>query len=137
MPKTNGTQHRTSTALRFPGAIVSAIDRSKILGVRAGADSDHRFTGIWPVVIDGRVFARSWLRKASGWYRTFLEDPRGTIEVGTRHIRVRAVSVRSEAIRDAVERAYAQKYPTPGSRKYVRGFRTPARRAATIEFKPR
>ena len=26
--------------------------------------------------------------------------------------------VRSDRIRDAVERAYAQKYPTPGSRKY-------------------
>lgn len=64
---------RTS-ARRFSRGIVSAIDRSRILGVRAGADSDHRFTGVWPVVIDGRVFARSWLRKRSGWYRTFLED---------------------------------------------------------------
>jgi hypothetical protein len=126
-----------SAARRFPRAIVSAIDRSKILGVRAGAESDHRFTGVWPIVIGGRVFARSWSRKALGWYRTFLEDPLGAIEVGKRHVRVRAVPVRSEAIRNAVERAYAQKYPTPGSRKYVRGFRTPSRRAATIEFRPR
>lgn len=127
----------STAARRFPNAIVAAIDRSKILGVRAGAESDHRFTGVWPIVIDGRVFARSWSRKALGWYRTFLEDPLGAIEVGKRHVRVRAVPVRSEAIRNAVERAYAQKYPTAGSRKYVRGFRTPGRRAATIEFRPR
>ncbi len=126
-----------TSSRRFPHAVVSVIDRSKILGVRAGAESDHRFTGIWPIVIGGRVFARSWSRKAFGWYRTFLEDPLGAIEVGKRRIRVRAVPVRSEAIRNAVERAYAQKYPTPGSLKYVRGFRTPGRRAATIEFKPR
>jgi hypothetical protein len=60
----------------------------------------------------------------------------GTIEIGKRRVRVRAVRVRSERVRDAVEEAYAEKYPTPGSRKYVRGFRTKRRREATIEFVP-
>jgi hypothetical protein len=50
---------------------------------------------------------------------------------------VRAVPVRSERLRDAVEDAYALKYPTPGSRKFVRGFRTKRRRDATMEFVPR
>lgn len=117
--------------------LVAAIDDAKILGVRAGAGSDHRFVGIWPVVVSGRVFARSWTLKRGGWYRTFLEDPLGTIQVGERQIRVRAVPVRSERIRDAVEEAYARKYPTPGSARYVRGFRTKRRREATIEFLPR
>jgi len=38
---------------------------------------------------------------------------------------------------DAVEVAYAKKYPTPGSRRFVRGFRTKRRREATIELLPR
>lgn len=122
---------------RFSRPIVEAIDDSKILGIRAGARSDHRFIGIWPVVVDGRVFARSWMQKPDGWYRTLLEDPRGIIQVGERQIRVRTVGVRSERIRDAVERAYAKKFPTPGSLKYVRGFRTQRRRETTIEFLPR
>lgn len=122
---------------RLPRAIVEAIDKSKILGVRAGARSDHRFIGIWAVVVNGRVFARSWTLKAGGWYRTFLDDPMGTIQVGERTVRVRAVRVRGERLRDAVERAYATKYPTPGSRQFVRGFRTRRRREATIEFVPR
>jgi hypothetical protein len=113
---------------------VAAIDTSKILGVRAGTRTTHRFIGIWPVVIGGRVFGRSWSLKPDGWYRTFLEDPRGSIQVGAREIHVRAVPVRSERIRDAVERAYAVKYPTPGSRRFVRGFRTKRRREATMEF---
>ena len=122
---------------RFSSAIVKAIDESKILGIRAGARSDHKFTGVWPVVIGGRVFARSWTLTAGGWYRTFLEDPQGTLQVGERSIRIRARRARSERIRDAVEEAYAAKYPTPGSLKYVRGFRTPRRREATMEFVPR
>jgi hypothetical protein len=114
--------------------VVAAIDDTKYLGVRAGARSDHRFIAIWPVVIDGRVFGRSWTIKPDGWYRTFVDDPLGAIQVGTRVIRVRALRIRSTRMLDAIERAYAEKYQTPGSRKYVRGFRTARRRAATIEF---
>ena len=116
---------------------MTAIDTSKIVGVRAGARSDHRFIGIWAVVVDGRVFARSWTRSADGWYRTFLEDPLGTLQVGNRAVRVRVVPARGSRINAAVERAYAEKYPTPGSVKYVRGFRTPRRRETTVEFLPR
>jgi hypothetical protein len=120
----------------LPRTVVAAIDASSILGVRAGHRSTHRFIGIWPVVIKGRVFGRSWSLKPDGWYRTFLEDPRGAIRIGSRVVRVRVVPVRSERIRDAVEDAYAAKYPTPGSRTFVRGFRTKRRRDATMEFVP-
>jgi hypothetical protein len=125
---------------RLPRPLVAAIDRSKIIGVRAGVRSghrNHRFIGIWAVVVDGRVFARSWTRKPDGWNQTFVSDPLGTIQVGNRTIRIRAVRPRSAAINAAIERAYAEKYRTPGSRTYVRGFRTPRRRETTIEFVPR
>jgi hypothetical protein len=125
---------RSGSGRRLPRAVVAVIDAASMLGVRAGASSDHRFIGIWSVVVDGRVFARSWKQRAGGWYRSFLEDPDGVIQVGGREIRIRAVPARSERIRDAVERAYAQKYPTRGSVKYVRGFRTPRRRDTTVEF---
>jgi hypothetical protein len=121
---------------QLPRSIVAAVDASKILGIRAGARSDHRFIGIWAVVVDGRVFARSWTLKPDGWYRTFLKDPVGVMQVGNRTIRVRAVRARGERVRDAVERAYAEKYSTPGSLKYVRGFRTARRRDTTTEFVP-
>ena len=135
--KPSSSSARRRQPRRLSNALLQAIDESKILGVRAGARSDHRFIGIWPVVVRGRVFARSWTHKPDGWYRTFLEDPLGTIQIGERQVRIRAVRVRSESIRDAIERAYAGKYPTPGSKQYVRGFKTPARRETTIEFVPR
>jgi hypothetical protein len=122
---------------RFSRPTITAIDDGKILGVRAGAQSDHRFIGIWAVVVYGRVFARSWTLKPGGWYRTFLDDPLGAIQIGERQVRVRAVRARGHRISDAVERAYAEKYSTRASQKYVRGFRTARRRDATMEFIPR
>jgi hypothetical protein len=122
------------TAKPLPRTVVAALDAAKIFGIRAGSRSDHRYTGAWPIVVEGRAFARSWTLTPGGWYRTFLDDPLGTIQVGDREVRIRAVVVKSERLLSAIERAYAEKYPTPGSRKYVVGFRTPRRRAATIEF---
>jgi len=122
---------------RFSRPLVAAIDQSRILGVRAGARSTHRFIGIWSVVVDGRVFVRSWTERPDGWYRTFLEDPLGTIRLGEREIPVRAIRARGERIRDAVDQAYAKKYATPGSLEWVRGLRTNRRRETTIEFVPR
>jgi len=118
----------------LPRPVVAAIDASRIFGVRAGARSDHRFTGVWPIVLEGRVFARSWTLKPEGWYRTFLEDPRGAIQIGERLVQIRAVRVKSERLLTAIEKAYAEKYATPASLKYVRGFRTKRRRDTTTEF---
>jgi hypothetical protein len=124
------------TTRRFSGPIVRAADQARIIGIRAGLGS-HRFLGIWAVVVDGRVFVRPWNDKPDGWHRALLEDPRGAITIGDREIRVRARPVRGERLIDAVDRAYAEKYPTPGSRKYVRGFARPARRRTTTELLPR
>ena len=119
---------------RFSRPVLAAIDENKIFRVRAGAGSDHRFIGIWAVVVDGRVFARSWTQKPGGWYRTFLEDPAGAIQVVEREIRIRAVRARGSRVRDAIERAYAVKYTTPGSLHFVRGFKSKRRRDTTLEF---
>jgi hypothetical protein len=122
---------------RFSRPVVTAIDESKILGIRAGTRSEHRFIGIWAVVVDGRVFARSWTVKPDGWCQTLREDPVAVLQVGDRMIKARARRARGARLMAAIEEAYAAKYPTPGSRKYVRGFRTERRRETTTEFVPR
>src|SRR5256886_7624762 len=120
---------------RFPKAIVAAIRDGKILGIRAGT-KPHRIIGIWAVVIEGRVFVRSYTLKPRSWYRTFLEEPRGVIEVNGREIPVRAVFTRSERLKTAVDRAYREKYNTPGSLIFVKGFRLKKRRDTTTELVP-
>jgi hypothetical protein len=103
--------------------------------VRAG--SEHRYTGVWVVALEGRAFVRSWNDKPTGWYRAFVAEPRGSIQLGDREIPVRALPVRSERLRQAVTAAYAVKYDTKASQKWVRGFAEERRTAATMELVPR
>jgi hypothetical protein len=123
-------------ARRFPKAVVAAIDQGQILGIRAGMQP-HRIIGIWAVVVEGRVFVRSWSLKPRSWWRTFVEDPRGIIEVGGRTIPVRAVQTRSLRLKDAVGRAYLEKYHTPGSLKFARDLGRKKSRETTTELVPR
>ena len=120
---------------RFPKSVVEAIDAAKILGIRAGT-KPHRIIGIWVVVVEGRVFVRSYSLKERSWYRTFLEDPRGIIEVNGKQMKVRPVFTRSERLKKLVEAAYAEKYNTPGSLQFVKGFKEKKRRDTTTELVP-
>ena len=123
-----------TAARRFSEPTLQELARAKILGVRAGAE--HRYTGVWVVVVEGRAFVRSWNDKPTGWYRAFRVEPRGSIQLAGREIAVRARRTRSERLRDAVTRAYAEKYDTKASAKWVRGFAEPGRAVATLELVP-
>lgn len=120
----------------FSDDIVAAIRSGKILGIRAGSQP-HRFIGIWAVVVEGRVFVRSWSLKPRSWYRSFLEEPRGTINVDGRELEVRAVRTRSERLKDAIDQAYLEKYKTPGSIKYAQDMGRKKSRDTTTELVPR
>lgn len=120
----------------FSKETIAWIRESKILGIRAGT-KPHRMIGIWAVVVEGRVFVRSWGLKERSWYRAFLEEPVGVIEVEGREIPVRAVFTRSERLKQAVDRAYAEKFTTKWSKHFVRGFaRSKKRRDTTTELVP-
>jgi hypothetical protein len=126
---------RTAADRRFPGPIASAVHDSQIIGVRAGM-GDHRIIGIWAVVVDGRIFVRSWSLKSRSWYRTFLEDPRGVMTVGDRTLKVRAVQTRGERLKDAVSQAYLDKYHTPGAIKFARDLGRAKSTGTTTELVP-
>lgn len=123
-----------AAARRFPKATLEELAGAKILGVRAG--TEHRYTGVWVVVVEGRAFVRSWNDKPTGWYRAFQAEPLGSVQLAGREIPVRARRTRGERLRDAVTRAYAEKYDTKASEKWVRGFAEPHRAVATLEIVP-
>jgi hypothetical protein len=123
------------TNRRFSASRLEALERARILGVRAG--TRHRYTNVWVVVVERRVFVRSWNGDERGWFRAFLAEPRGRIRVGTREIAVRGIRTRSPRLRAAVTAAYAAKYGTRASLRWVRGFAAPAREATTLELVPR
>lgn len=119
----------------FDDEVLDALRHAKILGVRAGAE--HRFTGVWLVVVADRLFVRSWNDKPTGWFRAFRKEPTGTIQVGGLEIPVRAQVPRGARIRLAVTKAYGEKYNTRASQKWVEGFAEPRRELTTLEFIPR
>ena len=118
----------------FGDSIVEAARNAKILGVRAG--TEHRYTGVWVVVVNDRVFVRSWYDKPTGWFRAFKQEPNGSIQIGKLEITVRGKPVRSARMRDAVTVALGEKYNTKGSQVWVKGFADPARVLTTLEFVP-
>jgi hypothetical protein len=123
-----------TAARRFSEPALKELAKAKILGVRAG--NEHRYTGVWVVVVEGRAFVRSWNDKPTGWYRAFRAEPRGSIQLTGREIAVRARQTRGERLLDAVTRAYAEKYNTKASEKWVRGFAEPRRAVTTLELLP-
>jgi hypothetical protein len=132
---------RASTRLRakprraFPARVLALLRASRILRIRAGAD--HRFTGIWFVMVGDRVFVRPWFDNLTGWRRAFQKDPRGAVTVGKREIPIRARTARGSGLFDKVDAAYASKYNTAASLKWVRGFHKTRRRKTTTELRPR
>lgn len=122
-------------AQTFSNELLDEFARRKALYIRSG---DHRFIGIWVVVVDGRVIVRSWNDKTGGWYRAFLKEPHGAVrfEKNGQETAIRAVRVRGATLNDAADDAYAAKYTSKANQKYVTGFRESARKACTLELLP-
>jgi hypothetical protein len=115
--------------------LLNVLKSSKAIRVRAGTGK-HRFIGIWFVIVADRIFARSWSVKPHGWYRTFLKEPCGAIQVRKVEIPVRAVHTRSKRLREAVDRGYLEKYHSGYEVKYAKDLTTEKSRATTVEFVP-
>ena len=123
------------TRHQFPAEALASIARHGALKVRAGR-APHRFLGIWAVVVDDRVFVRSWNDAPTGWNRAWKLDHDGAVLVHDREISVRAVPVRDETTRDRVSDAYVDKYRSKGSITFAVGLGSPARRDTTLELVP-
>lgn len=121
--------------VRFPASLLEAVRRTHVVGVRAGT-RPHRVIAVWAVVVDERVFVRSWARSPDGWNAVLRRERTGSLHVGGRARRIRVVATRSVRLLAEVSRAYAEKYHTPGSRRFVRDMSRAPSRATTLELVP-
>jgi hypothetical protein len=119
---------------KFDKAIVEVARKAKIAGVRAG--DEHRYTGVWIVVVENRLFVRSWNDKPTGWFQAFRKQPIGRLQLDPLELSVRGKLVRSSRICDAVTKAFGEKYNTKGSQQWVKGFAEAERAVNTLEFVP-
>ncbi len=119
----------------FAPDVIAAVRDDWSIAIRTGS-KPHRFIRVWAVVVRGRVFVRSWSLRPRGWYRTLLVQPSGAVRVGGKELSFRAVRIRGEALKVAVDRAYLRKYARPGEARYARDLCGPRSRGTTTELLP-
>ncbi len=120
---------------KFNRETLNAIHDAKLIHIRAGT-GPHRFIGIWAVVVRSRVYVRSWSMKPRSWYRTFLKEPTGAIQIADQEIAIRALRTRGEKLKDEIDQAYLDKYNTKGWIKYAQDLAREKSRATTTELVP-
>jgi len=121
----------------FSKAFLKCISETQITSVRAGKDRT-KFTGIWMVEVEGRIFGRSYYGANRSWYTAFLDGDNGDIKCGKEVIPVNGVTpIDISTITDAINKAYEKKYLVKAyNKKWVDGLIQPERVARTMEFIP-
>ncbi|HTS44476.1 MAG TPA: DUF2255 family protein [Puia sp.] len=121
----------------FKKEILDFIRQKEVIGVRTGVDRT-KFTKIWMVVVDKRVFGRSYYLSERSWYAGFLEFKKGNIQCGNAIVQVKGVKPKDlKTITTSVNKAYEQKYLVKAfNKKWVDGIKETERVARTMEFIP-
>ncbi|HYK45825.1 MAG TPA: DUF2255 family protein [Parafilimonas sp.] len=120
---------------KFSRAFLKCVNETQITSVRAGADRT-KFTGIWMVVVNGRIFSRSYYGADKSWYTSLLAAEYGEIKCAKDIVAVRGIKPSDlKEITEAINKAYEKKYLTrPSNKKWVDGLNDPERIARTMEF---
>jgi hypothetical protein len=120
---------------KFSREFLKCINETQITGLRAGKDRS-KFTGIWMVEVDGRIFGRSYNLSDRSWYTTFLNGEEGELKCGKEIIPITGLKpLEIKSITEAINKAYEKKYLVKAyNKKWVDGLCQPERIARTMEF---
>ncbi len=121
----------------FSKAFLKCINETQVASLRAGKDRE-KFTGIWMVEVDGRVFGRSYFFSKRSWYTAFLNGDKGEIKCGNEIIPVKGLKPAGiSTINKLINKAYDKKYSIKAhNKKWVDGLAESERVARTMEFIP-
>jgi hypothetical protein len=122
---------------KFSKTFLKCIRETQISSVRVGEDRT-KFTGIWMVEVDERIFARSYYLAERSWYTAFLEGKQGAIKCGSAIVNVKGEKPAEDPIiTEAINKAYEKKYAVKEhNKKWVTGLIQAERVARTMEFIP-
>ncbi|WPO88918.1 DUF2255 family protein [Chryseobacterium sp. HR92] len=110
------------------------IKTNTIIGIKAGQKRSE-FLEIWMVVVQDRVFARSWGLAERSWYNTFLENPDGEIQCGETIYPIKALIPQDiNDLTEEINEAYLTKYNTSHNIPYSQGIIQEKHIAKTMEF---
>ncbi len=116
-------------------AAIKYIKSNNHIGIKAGTERET-FLEIWMVVVDNRIFARSWGFAERSWYNTFLQNPIGEIKCCDQIFKIVAeVPVDEDDLMNKINQAYLSKYSsTAHNKKYADGIIKQAHIEKTMEF---
>lgn len=110
------------------------INSHNLIGIKAGIERNE-FLEIWMVVVDNRIFARSWGLAEKSWYNSFLKDNKGQIKCGDYIYNIEArIPTDLEMITDEINIAYLHKYNFGENAYYAQGIVTKVHEKRTMEF---
>ncbi|MGH1517117.1 DUF2255 family protein [Chryseobacterium sp. JK1] len=110
------------------------IQNNTIIGIKAGNERQE-FLEIWMVVIQNRIFARSWGLAERSWYNVFLENPEGKIQCGENRYSIQAIVPEDIAeLTEEINQAYLKKYNSDHNTPYSKEIIREKHIARTIEF---
>jgi hypothetical protein len=86
-------------------------EAEELVLVIARADRSPLRVPVWPVLVDGELYVRSYKGVTSGWYRGVVADPSQSIELAGGDTRVVFETVdRTDAVNADIDSAYLTKY---------------------------
>lgn len=87
------------------------------------------------VIVNGRIFARSWGFAEKSWYNTFISDNKGQIKCGETIFNIKAVIPTDlNEIAEEINMAYIQKYDKGNNSEYAQGIIKREHIEKTMEF---
>jgi hypothetical protein len=122
---------------KFPKTFLDCINVTQITSVRAGKDRT-KFTGIWMVEVNGRIFARSYSLSERSWYTSLLGGGDGDIKCEKEIMPIKGLRPADlNNITQSINKAYEKKYLVKAyNKKWVDGLCKPESIARTMEFIP-
>lgn len=113
---------------------IAATDDLHIAPYHADGKTTGTLTWIWSVVVDGRLFVRSYSGPRGRWYRSAIDQRAGKITAAGQEHEVEFTPVEDAEWGDKIDAAYSEKYA--GS-PYLPPMIAAGPKAATVEVTPR
>lgn len=115
-------------------SVLDFIHTNNLIGIKAGPDRQS-FLDIWMVVVDERIFARSWGFAERSWYNSFLQNPDGQLKCGEKVVAIKAsIPADKEMITEKINLAYLTKYNSGQNIEYAKGIVEKEHIEKTMEF---
>lgn len=113
---------------------IEYIRNNNLIGLKAG-ESRTTFLEIWMVIVDNRIFARSWGFSEKSWYNTFLSVNNGEIKCGKNIYKIKAeIPIDKDKISEKINIAYINKYNSGYNAKYAQEIVKQNHIDKTMEF---